>query len=292
MSTANLLAPPPSSSSSHGRVHLGYLDGVRALAAVYVVLHHIWYTVWIQGTVTAPRWTDWLNYGRFAVDVFLMLSGFCLMLPIVRGDGELRGGAAAFFKKRARRILPPYYAALVFSLILIFLLIGKPTGGSWDVTLPVTWRDVIVHLLLLQDFSAYDLHKINHVFWSISLEWWIYFLFPGLVLAWKRFGAGITTTVSVVGAYILWWGFNREFHDTFSVNFIALFVLGMLGCELAHTRTPAIRALRDRLPWGVVAGASLVFAVRCNDWQSSAFLIRRSRRFAGGPCCYVPACYH
>ncbi len=272
--TTSAEARNPETSSSAGRLHLGYLDGVRGLAALFVVLHHNWYTVWVQGEDAAPRWTDWLSFGHFAVDVFLVLSGFCLMLPVVGSGGHLRGGAAAFFQKRARRILPPYYAALGLSLLFIFLLIGRRSGGFWDSALPVTGRGILVHLLLLQDFSVAELHTINYVFWSISLEWWIYFLFPALVWAWKRFGAGKTAAVSVVAAYILWGVCSHEFHNTFTVHFIALFVLGMLGCELAHTRTEAVRVLRDRIPWGAASGAALVV--------TSVAMTGRIRHFSSG----------
>jgi peptidoglycan/LPS O-acetylase OafA/YrhL len=93
-----------------------------------------------------------------------VLSGFCLALPVVRGDGFVRGGAVQFFQKRARRILPPYFLALVFSLLLIRLAIGRKTGMHWDNSLPVTEKAVITHLLLIQDLFRDTSAKINHAF--------------------------------------------------------------------------------------------------------------------------------
>ena len=176
------------------------------------------------------------------------------MLPVVRGGGILRGGAALFFQKRARRILPPYYAAFAFSLLLDVTLIGRRTGGFWDVTLPLTGKSIVIHLLLLQNFFADEAHKINHVFWSISLEWWIYFLFPGLVWAWK-FGAGRTALGTVLGTGLLCGICSHVFHDIFTLHYIALFVFGMLGSEIAGAHQPAIRSLRDRFPWGALFSA-------------------------------------
>lgn len=107
----------PSTSSA---LHLGYLDGLRGLAAVFVVLHHAFLQVVARDSL--PVWATQvlqpLYFWRYAVDLFIVLSGFCLMLPIVKGDGALRGGAWKFFQRRAWRILPTYFLALGFSLIM------------------------------------------------------------------------------------------------------------------------------------------------------------------------------
>lgn len=228
---------------------------------MFVVLHHNWYTVWLQGVDAAPRWTHWLNYGRFAVDVFIVLSGFCLMLPVVRGGGILRGGAGLFLRKRARRILPPYYAAAALSILLDFLLVGRKTGGFWDSTLPLTWHSVWMHLLLLQDFSAAELHKINYVLWSVSLEWWIYFLFPALVWAWRKLGVPAALLLSLGITFALCQACAHFFHDNFTLYYIVLFVFGMLGCEAAHSHQAAIQALRNRLRWDVLTGGAALLTV-------------------------------
>ena len=237
------------------RLNLGYLDGLRAAAALSVVLHHCLYTVWSYGVNAPPRWASLIFFGH-AVPVFIVLSGYCLMLPVVRGDGSLRGGAAAFFKKRARRILPAYYVAVSFSLLLDFFLLGKKTGGIWDYALPVTWKSIAVHLVLLQNFSVREFNTINYPLWSLSLEWWIYFLFPMLVWAWKRFGAGKTTAAAVTASFVLWQACIYKFHEAFSLHYIAMFALGMLGCELSYSSRPAARAFRDRCPWNAIAWAA------------------------------------
>jgi peptidoglycan/LPS O-acetylase OafA/YrhL len=53
------------------------LDGVRGLAATFVVLHHCWLLSYPgYPSTTGPFWTGWLLYGHFAVVVFIALSGF------------------------------------------------------------------------------------------------------------------------------------------------------------------------------------------------------------------------
>src|SRR5205807_7495201 len=103
-------------------------------------------------------------FGRLAVALFIVISGFCLMLPVSRRELDLRGGVPRFFAKRARRILPPYYASIVLALLLLPVRVGK-----WD---------LLSHLLLIQNLDPTRAVAINGVLWSIAVEWQIYFWFP------------------------------------------------------------------------------------------------------------------
>jgi peptidoglycan/LPS O-acetylase OafA/YrhL len=180
---------------------LDWITGLRGLAAFYVLLSHCWYQVWpavpepygygLYPPEEVARWTGWLYYGHYAVVVFIVLSGFCLMRTVVQqGGGRLPGGLWAFWRRRARRILPPYYAALALSLLLTSALIGDKTGSQWDIAVPVTAQGVVSHLLMLQDLV--DTTQINFVFWSIALEAHLYLLFPLLVGARRRWGMRAT----------------------------------------------------------------------------------------------------
>jgi peptidoglycan/LPS O-acetylase OafA/YrhL len=164
--------------------HRDYLDGIRALAALWVVLSHLWIGEFglnvHRGLIGAL--TNWALYSHLAVDVFIVLSGFCLILPVAQAEGVLKGGALAFFHRRARRILPPYYAALILSLVLFLLLPAinhKPLHFSL--------LALAANLFLLQDVFL-PLNIFNGPFWSIAVEWRIYFIFPLLVLAARRWG--------------------------------------------------------------------------------------------------------
>src|SRR5579884_1165265 len=160
---------------------------MRALAAYVVFVNHAYAQVWPPWLpALPPRFLSMFSYslvaGHLSVSVFIVISGFCLTLPVCRAGGELRGGVRGFLTRRARRILPPYYGALAFCLVLIWTVIGRPTGSLWDVPIRVTPVAVAAHALLVQDL--FGTGAINYVFWSIAVEWQIYFLFPLLVLSW------------------------------------------------------------------------------------------------------------
>ncbi len=226
------------------RPHFPYLDGLRALAALYVVAHHVFLHVDTQSRLHGGF--DVLRWGYLAVDFFIVLSGFCLMLPVVGREGTLRGGALHFLWRRAHRILPPYYAALLLSLALGLTLLSRHTGSLGDVCLPITTGAVVTHLLLVQDVTRY-VTSINYALWSISVEWRIYFLFPVLVWAWRRWGGLPATAAVVILSLALFYGLDHLVRKNFAMQFVALFALGAWAASLAHAPVPA--GWRRRIPW-------------------------------------------
>jgi peptidoglycan/LPS O-acetylase OafA/YrhL len=244
--------------------HLTHVEGMRALAAYVVFINHAYAQVW-NGfrDQYPPKILSPLSYflvaGHLSVTVFIVISGFCLTLPVVKNVGQLRGGTAEFLKRRARRILPPYYGAVAFCLFLIWSIIGKPTGSLWDVPIHVTTIAVVSHLLLLQDLFATS--SINYVFWSIAVEWQIYFLFPLLVWSWRRYGPKIVVGGALSIGYGLRFAFAHTRLTRAAPHYIGLFALGMAAAYLARSGEPGFVRARERLPWGWMA--ILGFAAVC-----------------------------
>ncbi len=183
--------PPPAG-------HRDFLDGTRGLAALWVVLSHLW--IIPCGLQARDNWlgplTNWTLYSHFAVDIFIVLSGFCLVQPVAR-DGRLQGGALPFFGRRARRILPPFYAALAFS-VLASLIIQALSRKPLQIDMPALWANVF----LLQDILP-GLNTLNGPFWSIAVEWRIYFVFPLLVWILGRWGKRGVLAASFAGGGII-----------------------------------------------------------------------------------------
>ena len=74
------------------RQRLAGLDGIRGLAALYVVINHVFLRAFPGYPVDhAPFWAGWFIYGRFAVVVFIVLSGFSLALSPARHGWRLDG---------------------------------------------------------------------------------------------------------------------------------------------------------------------------------------------------------
>lgn len=260
-------SPPRKEAASALPVHFGYLDGLRALAALAVVMCHC----------LLPEWHEWPlgiaitsklrllslydNLGHFAVNLFIVLSGFCLMLPVVR-NGVLKGGTTVFLKKRAMRILPSYYLATAFSLILIATLVGHKTGTPWDHSLPVTEWNILANIFLLQNFTTQS-GAINHAYWSISLEWWIYFLFPLLVLSWRRMGNLAMAVFAIGFSVILVSGCTLIFGRNFTLQYIGLFAMGVCAASMAGSAHPASQWLVARMNGVTLGTLTFIILVLC-----------------------------
>ncbi|OOQ57034.1 acyltransferase family protein [Mucilaginibacter pedocola] len=213
-------------------------------------------------------------YGHFAVNFFIVLSGFCLTIPLIKHNTlSLNGGIILFYKKRFKRIAIPYYLAVAFSLLLILSLIGKNTGRHWDVSLPVTGKSIVTHLLLVQDVFSETMFKINHALWTISVEFRIYLFFPLLLWVWRKFGIAATLLLTVVISVIIFLiatyantHYNLGIEQSLDgVNpYIVLFALGMLAAHISLSSNHKAARLRAGLPWLIICIALfvLVFAIQ------------------------------
>jgi peptidoglycan/LPS O-acetylase OafA/YrhL len=221
------------------------------LAAIIVTLQHVYFhTLWgahLTGwQATLSTALCWLFPGRAAVAVFIVLSGYLLMRPVVReGTGQIPGGTWAYLRRRARRILPPYYAALAFSIALILAVpsLRTPVSPEWaDALPPFGFKNLAAHLLLLHNLSWYWASKIDPPLWTIATEWQIYFLFPLILLpAWRRFGNAGSVAIGLtlgLGVYLL----TGKGHAA-APWFLGLFALGAAAAS-AHSRPstdPSVR---------------------------------------------------
>ena len=244
---------------------LAGLDGVRGLAALFVVVNHVFLRAFPGYPVDkAPFWAAWFIYGRFAVVVFIVLSGFSLALSPARHGWRL-DGVSRFARRRAWRILPPYWAALVFSLAVAWLLVRPPGQG-----VPGS-SSVIVNGLLVQNLVAAP--SPNRAFWSIAVEAQLYVLFPLLLLMVRRRGAivmvaAVTLVVAMVGIV----GPHVSHLDVFVIqsapDLAALFAVGILAAGIVGAS-----AGRRSWPWAWLALAAAAPVVGAIWWQGSVWTL-------------------
>jgi len=159
---------------------LSGVDGLRACAALWVVLFHIRA---FSGARLGPL--DLLvRSGSTGVSLFLVLSGFCLYLPVVRGGGRLRIGQ--FLRRRALRLLPAYYVSLIVVLLLVAFA-ARPLGLE-----PLTGSQLVVqavtHLTMTHSLFPSTFYALNGAYWSLALEWQLYLSLPLLVFLVRRVG--------------------------------------------------------------------------------------------------------
>jgi peptidoglycan/LPS O-acetylase OafA/YrhL len=206
------------------RLQLDFIDGLRALAALYIVFHHCFVVA-----EYFPPGFSFMDRGHDVVAVFIAISGFCLALPLAqRGNWKLQIGQ--FFQRRGRRILPPYFATLAIALLIALAFSYKSYPQDYA-GVRITWLTVISHVLLFHNWTPADVYTLDGPLWSIAVECQIYLVFPLLVLLWGRTGKWVTLFVTFVVAH----GLLYLAHSRSPVNFLFLFAEGMLGAELAFS---------------------------------------------------------
>jgi len=251
-------------------LRLEYLDGLRAVAALYVVLFHAgvgFLDPQRQLAGFARHLQRGLSFGHDAVAVFIVLSGYCLMLPVARAPvpGQLVRGVPDYIARRAWRILPPYFATLAGSLLLIALVpvLETPTKSIWADTFPAfEFGAITSHLLLIHNLSPAWSNRINGPLWSVATEWQIYFVFPFVLLpVWRRFGAASTVAVAFALGSALTFIVPSAARSSCSW-YIGLFGLGMCAAGISFAPRPGEQRLRERVPWGIVC-VGMLAAVVC-----------------------------
>ncbi len=275
-SCATESAPP--AAPRPAKLRLEYLDGLRGLAASFVVLHHA-YLECRSGLAPnaiphlVSRALEFLDYGHYAVTVFIVLSGYCLMLPVAQStDRALRGGFRGYIARRARRILPPYYAALAICLLLIAcvpeLNRNHVPPRHWDMVHPAfSAGNLLSHLLVLHNVKLAWMYRIDHPMWSVATEWQIYFVF-GLVLLpiWRRLGDIATLAAAAAIGILPHFLVGHAFEEA-CPWFLTLFAFGMAAASVGFTRSRRLEAARRLIPWDICSAVlfSLWLAVAIFD---------------------------
>jgi peptidoglycan/LPS O-acetylase OafA/YrhL len=171
-----------SSINLEGR--FAFIDGLRAVAAVAVMLFHF-FNHWvspIHGALAAilPRGTQFiLEHGDLGVEVFFVLSGFVIAHSLF-GKAVTPKYAGTFVLRRSLRLDPPYWTVIAISLALPCLMFPKMSQNLFT-TFGGT-AGVAVNMFYLPDLLWQP--RIVGVAWTLCIEvqFYLAFLFLLLVL--------------------------------------------------------------------------------------------------------------
>lgn len=159
-------------------------DGVRALAAIGVLLSHVFQRLGMQGQ---PAWLEFtqgfMMKGAYGVSLFFVLSGMLLSVPFWKAyltDAPMpRIGHYA--RRRFARIAPGYWASMVVSFCVALLIFPDA---------PHAVRRFIAGMTFTSGFhySTFFPTESNGPLWSISFEVFSYLLMP--LAMWGLFALG------------------------------------------------------------------------------------------------------
>ncbi len=148
-----------------------YLDLVRFLAAVAVLLTHLAYPRFSGGLLLPLR-----TYGNDAVMVFFVLSGYVIAYTAATRDLDVR----TYLLNRCARLYSVAIPAIVLTIVFDQagrLLDPSQYAGFWYRDAQPVWR-VLTALTFTNElwFNSWRLFT-NGPYWSLGYEFWYYCLF-------------------------------------------------------------------------------------------------------------------
>jgi len=232
-------------SAPRNRQHVAAIDGLRAIAVLAVLALH-------AAGAPSPGAPAWTRCGERGVDLFFVISGFCLSYPYVVSVREGRAldiSYGRFMARRLARIGPPYFAALGLFALLSLTAFGLPTAST---------HPDAAHLLRELGFDSVFLTNsaptIDAAFWTLGVEMRWYLLFPILLHTYVRSRLGFIA----VGAacYVAYFFTPWSFAD---LGMLPCFMLGIVAADLHIERSPLVR----------IAPAVAAFALAVGIWQQA-----------------------
>ncbi len=161
--------------------HEPVVDGVRAIAVLWVLLFHAWFfhnpewtsgheIPWYESVFENPMFL-WLVQGGLGVDMFFVISGFLigaiLLKEINRSDGL---NMRRFYARRFLRLVPVYLVAMMAA---VYFLEGHNVENAW------------ANILYLNNFLSIDDQFMGWC-WSLAIEEQFYLVAPLFLLIMRK----------------------------------------------------------------------------------------------------------
>ena len=160
----NLDLATGSITSQAGNENLAFIDALRGIAALYVVICHVGFIP--TPPLTLPELeTHFVYGGHTGVILFFLVSSFTLSLSSKRRQHE-SNHLARFYVRRLFRILPLFYASLLLACLRDYMLHGFVHGPF---------------AILSSFFGVFQPGKVNGMVWAswtLGIELTFYLVFP------------------------------------------------------------------------------------------------------------------
>lgn len=222
---------------------LPYLDLLRALGALAVLLCHAWYMCvpsfanLSAEQQTLPRHFIYylFVYGIDAVVYFFIISGMLVGGRWVEKALHGKASLKDYVLNRTSRIYPP-----LFCVIIIITAINVMTGTSFTV-----W-DIIGQFFGLQGVCVPD---YGGVFWTLAYEVWFYVFIAGVISV-------VSMRNKLIGSYLI----VLSVAVILSINpvWFAVILLGMLAYYIKDKDIPKWLVIAAIIIWVVLRLLSLM----------------------------------
>lgn len=162
--------PHPDAGHRNETRKLDYIDALRGIAALSIVIYHIYATI---GSITDWAYPIQIIPERFisltlaGIPLFFIISAFTLYLSLENKAGEKRK-FLKFYLRRFFRIAPLFYLLLLFVVLDGFII----KSGA------LSWLDVLANLTFTFNLSPQYSKSLFSDGWTVGVEMLFYLVLP------------------------------------------------------------------------------------------------------------------
>ncbi len=255
--------------------YLPHLDGLRAISLILIFVFHTFQQSWIFYELKLTpntylfNFTIFQRHGYLAIDIFFVLSGFCLFYPIARsmfGETEFKGWKD-FFVKRLRRIYPSYIIILIFTIIIPSL-----SYALYDIHNPLDiLKHLVSHLTFTHNFSETTLMTMVPTAWTMSVEVQFYLLFPLICIPFKKKPVLTFICMSalsfIIRLLLIKYAEINQFTQSVTLSYLDVFGCGMISAYfVVKLRNKAKNIDKLKLLMTIMSVLSLFIAFYFFKW--------------------------
>jgi peptidoglycan/LPS O-acetylase OafA/YrhL len=223
-------------------IDTSWMNGLRAIAVIGVVIHHWLLFVSYDGSETGFGIVAGLvkDLGGTCVHLFFLLSGCGLTISHLRQE-EFHLGEWA--RKRFEKIVVPFWLITVATFALANLVLFAL--GNWRDS--YSWRSLVSYLTFTrnQDQCAWGM---NPTLWFMPVIVGLYIFFPFFVSILRKHGIGVFLLLAGLisyGSIVLFrfFAYEIEHQSAVFLFFVLEFAMGMVLGYLAVSRPESLLRL-------------------------------------------------
>lgn len=205
------------------------IDFLKVFAALLIILHHLssYGQMAVDVRSVLPGLMTWLfEYGRYAVQIFLVMAGYLATQSLSR-FANAKFSSQNLLRvviNRYLRLFAPYIAALIFTIFCAWIArfwVNDEFVGQQE-----TLSQFLAHLFFLQGILGLD--SISAGAWYVAIDWQLYSVLAILLISFSSYQALIWLLSIVAVSSLLY--FNRSAqYEAYFIYFIGSYGLGVLA---------------------------------------------------------------
>jgi len=166
--------------------YLSSLTSLRGLAALLVILFHLNVLCFALAPWNSP-FDHFIQKGYLWVDFFFLLSGFIMMHAYSESfENGIKENFKKFMRSRFARIYPLHLFSFLCMVALYFWYRANFTMNAEDYIYTFNMKAIWTNLLLIHSMDIHNSLSWDSASWSISVEWWMYVIFPFLLIPFRK----------------------------------------------------------------------------------------------------------